>query len=83
MPSVKRFLAERQPDAKLLRCITWRSHAATPRRPASHVPPFPRRRKHLVSKANAKKTALTATERERVNFGKIPECMELPNLISV
>ena len=36
-----------------------------------------------MSKANAKKTALTATERERVNFGKIPECMELPNLISV
>ena len=27
--------------------------------------------------------AITATERTRVNFGKIPEAMELPNLISV
>ena len=27
--------------------------------------------------------AVTATERTRVNFGKIPEAMELPNLISV
>ena len=27
--------------------------------------------------------AVTATERTRVNFGKIPESMELPNLISV
>ncbi len=27
--------------------------------------------------------AYTATERKRVNFGKIPEAMELPNLISV
>ena len=27
--------------------------------------------------------AYTATERERVSFGKIPEAMELPNLISV
>ena len=27
--------------------------------------------------------AVTATERTRVNFGKIPETMELPNLISV
>ena len=26
---------------------------------------------------------VTATERTRVNFGKIPEVMELPNLISV
>ena len=30
-----------------------------------------------------KATSLTATERERVDFGKIPEAMELPNLISV
>ncbi len=28
-------------------------------------------------------TSITATERTRVNFGKIPEAMELPNLISV
>ena len=28
-------------------------------------------------------TSFTATERERVNFGKIPEAMELPNLITV
>ena len=27
--------------------------------------------------------AYTATERKRVSFGKIPEAMELPNLISV
>ena len=35
-----------------------------------------------MPKANATKT-VTATERTRVNFGKIPETMELPNLISV
>ena len=35
-----------------------------------------------MSKANATQT-VTATERTRVNFGKIPEAMELPNLISV
>ena len=35
-----------------------------------------------MPKANATQT-VTATERTRVNFGKIPEAMELPNLISV
>lgn len=35
-----------------------------------------------MPKANATQT-VTATERTRVNFGKIPETMELPNLISV
>ncbi len=34
-----------------------------------------------MPKAKATKT-VTATERTRVNFGKIPETMELPNLIS-
>ncbi len=34
-----------------------------------------------MPKAKATKT-VTATERTRVNFGKIPETMELPNLIA-
>ncbi len=43
---------------------------------------FPRRRKLLVP--NATPTPhITATERMRLNFGKIPQAMELPNLISV
>ena len=61
-----------------LLCVVFSTGAhTTSRHPADFV-----RRKNLVPTAKTT-PQVTATERTRVDFGKIPQAMELPNLISV